>query len=244
MEGAADAVLAVLGFDAPVAAAFALVSGLGLPRCSTGRSGSSGEAVDTAPCCALAGEVSLPSVGREEAVVAGGAEFFSVGRSESLVEDAGALPLLVAGGAEFFSVGRSESSPDRDGLLLEADELPLGVESDGAEFFSVGRSELSFDGAGALLLDAVEFPPDAVGELLGLLLDDGCSGEPLPGARRSTGGPESSLIGDDAFFFGCLAACSAILMSSALCGFHLPSAIQFPLTCFGEMTVNHPVGSP
>ena len=196
-----------------------------------GRSGSfsSDDGAGGAVGCELVCEVSLPGVGRADAVDVEGVEFFNVGRSGSLSsvvgaggEGGGALACEVSGP----SVGREEA-----------------VDEEGEEFFSVGRSASSFDEE-LLVVEGVEDPAEDDGALSWPPLDESGAEEPLPGARRNTGGPESSLIPEDAFFFGCLAACWAIFTSNADCGFHVPSATQFPLTCSGVVTVNHPVGSP
>jgi len=137
---AGDAALLALGFDAAVAVVLLPDWATGLPRCRTGRSGS-----------------------------------FSSGGEAG--ED-GALACGVAS----LSVGRDEV-----------------VDEEGAEFFSVGRSESSLDGGGgALPLEEVEDPPEEAGVLPWFPLDGSGSDsdEPLDGARRSTGGPESSLPSD------------------------------------------------
>ena len=224
--------VASFGFAFGVLVVTALVfdCAVGLPRCRTGRSGSfsSDDEAGGAGVCTLACEVSLPSVGREDVADVEGVELFSVGRSGSLSsvvaagDGGGALACEVSGP----SVGREEV-----------------VDEVGEEFFSVGRSESSFDEE-LLVVEGVVDPPEDDGALSWPLLDESGAEDPLPGARRKTGGPESSLIPEDAFFFGCFAACSAIFTSNADCGFHVPSATQFPLTCSGVVTVNHPVGSP
>ena len=117
------------------AADAALVSAFGLPRWSTGRSGSFSSGDDVAGGgvavggCALASDVSPPRVGRDVVLDEEEEdESFRVGRSESLLDGAEDE----AEGDEFFSVGRPESSFD-------------AVEDDGEEFFRVGRSVSSLD---------------------------------------------------------------------------------------------------
>ena len=110
----------------------------------------------------------------------------------------------------------------------------------------MGRSESSSDFGGALLavvvpLAEVELPPAV--ELDSLPSCEAVSEEP---GRRSTGGPLSSLstswlLG---LALGCFAACAASRASKGCIAFHWPSAIQFPLTSLGVVTVNHPAGSP